>query len=276
MKRFILPAAPDKAGIVRLFGDDYHYLVRVKRFSAGSEFAALLPDGTAAQVRVRAVGVEALEAECLAVEKCLTPSPFIALFQALPKGAKMDSIVRQAVEGGVSEIVPFVSAYSVPKIADKRNKDSAVSDKTARWRRIVREAIHQSGSATPTAVHEPLSFDELLHHWEGMKNKHSDDSAPVVAIFLHPATLLPPEAAPVSASSFHACLDEPPAYVALAVGPEGGFSLEEAARFIAADFKPLDLGNTILRTETAAVYAVAAVRIILLERSSWILNSLPR
>jgi 16S rRNA (uracil1498-N3)-methyltransferase len=307
MKRFILPTLPDKAGIVRLSGDDYHYLVRVRRFIVGTEFSALLPDGEATRARVRTVsavrGAGELEVECLgggcqtpllaegcqtllaggcqtppSRERCQTPSPLIVLFQAVPKGAKMDLIVRQATEGGVSEIVPFVSAYSVPKIADKRSEDSAVSDKTARWRRIVKEARQQSGSETATVVHEPFSFDELLHYWDGIKNQYSGGNATAVGIFLHPAALLPvaTQLSLVRVNSFHACLYEPPGCVALAVGPEGGFSPEEAMRFIAADFKPLDLGNTILRTETAAVYAVAAVRIILLERASWIPNSLPR
>jgi 16S rRNA (uracil1498-N3)-methyltransferase len=187
----------------------------------------------------------------------------------------MDLIVRQAAESGVSEIVPFVSAHSIPKIADKRNEDSAGSDKAARWRRIVKEARQQSGSETATVIHELLSFDELLRHWQDVKNRCGVNAA-AVGIFLHPSALLPTTLPQARANSFHACLDEPPGCVALAVGPEGGFSPEEATRFIAADFKPLDLGNTILRTETAAVYAVAAVRIILLERASWILNSLPR
>jgi 16S rRNA (uracil1498-N3)-methyltransferase len=60
--------------------------------------------------------------------------------------------------------------------------------------------------------------------------------------------------------------------VVLAVGPEGGFSPEEVSRFLAAGFKPLVIGNTILRTETAALYAAAAVRIILLERTAWTLT----
>jgi 16S rRNA (uracil1498-N3)-methyltransferase len=57
--------------------------------------------------------------------------------------------------------------------------------------------------------------------------------------------------------------------VVLVVGPEGGFSPEEAALCVTAGFKPLTMGNTILRTETAALYASAAIRIILLESDLW-------
>jgi 16S rRNA (uracil1498-N3)-methyltransferase len=69
--------------------------------------------------------------------------------------------------------------------------------------------------------------------------------------------------------TFHEYLYNSPTFVAVAVGPEGGFSPGEAARFMAEGFKPLVMGSTILRTETAALYATAAVRIILLESASW-------
>jgi len=55
----------------------------------------------------------------------------------------------------------------------------------------------------------------------------------------------------------------------VAIGPEGGFSDSEAQRFMTAGFKPITIGETILRTETAALYAQAAVRVLLLERDSW-------
>jgi 16S rRNA (uracil1498-N3)-methyltransferase len=60
-----------------------------------------------------------------------------------------------------------------------------------------------------------------------------------------------------------------PGFVALAVGPEGGFSPREVSLFMAAGFRPLLMGNTILRTETAALYGTAAIRIILLESKAW-------
>jgi 16S rRNA (uracil1498-N3)-methyltransferase len=267
MKQFILRSVPDESGVVRLSGADYHYLARVRRFTAGTVFNALLPSGETARIRVRAVGGGWLEGECVADERSVdtgavliqpTAIPLIRLFQALPKGAKIDLIVRQAVECGVAEIVPFTSAYSVPKIADDKGRN-------ARWERIVREARQQSGSGVATVVHAPLSFDGLLQYWDAMQ----EQCGRVKGIMLHPSE------APASLVSFHACLECSDTYkvIALAVGPEGGFSSDEAARFTAAGFTALTLGNTILRTETAAVYAVAAIRIILLERASWRLNS---
>lgn len=268
MKQFILQSAPDESGIVRLSGADYHYLARVRRFTTGTVFNALLPNGETARIQVRAVSGDWLEGERIAdAGPALMPEaiPQISLFQALPKGVKMDLIVRQAVECGVAEIVPFTSAHSVPKIADDK-------DRIARWERIVREARQQSGSGVATVVHAPLSFDGLLQHWTAMQEQHARR---VKGIMLHPTVAQAARVAHAAPVSFHACLEQSDTHkpIALAVGPEGGFSPSEAARFTAAGFTALTLGNTILRTETAVVYAVAAIRIILLERASWILNS---
>ena len=263
MKRFILGTEPDSNGLVRLTGADYHYLVRVRRFAAGESFPALLPSGEAIVIRVCAIADGVLTGECGSEsgESAAAPGdglPPILLFQALPKGEKMDLIVRQAAEGAVSEIVPFISEYSIPKI---KERSGAAADpgrhKCARWERIVREARQQSGSATATAVKPPLSMDGLFAHWEALKQKQPA----VLGLLFHHL--------PLAQASLHGYLDSDPGAVALAIGPEGGFSPAEAERFLAAGFKPLTIGNTVLRTETAALYAAAAIRIILLERNAW-------
>ena len=82
-----------------------------------------------------------------------------------------------------------------------------------------------------------------------------------MGIFLHQE--------PLEKGSFHGYLGNKPDLTALAVGPEGGFSPAEVYMFLEAGFKPLILGNTILRTETAALYGTAALRIILLESEAW-------
>jgi len=174
--------------------------------------------------------------------------PPLALFQGLPKGAKMDLIVRQAAEGAVSIIAPFESEYSTT---------CAGADKLKRWERIIREARQQSGSATQTLVKPPIDLDALLDYWREIKKEYERP----VGILLHQE--------PLEKGSFHDYIRCNPDFVALAVGPEGGFSPREVSLFLAAGFKPLLLGNTILRVETAALYGTAALRIILLESESW-------
>ena len=266
MKRFILRAAPGRDGTVRLAGDDYHYLARVRRLAPGEFFPALLPDGEEALVRVRSVeggvlagdvqpqgdfsgGIHRLPKNAL---------PPVILLQALPRGEKMDLIVRQAAEGGVSGIVPFTSEFSIPKITG-----DAGAKKIPRWERIIKEARQQSGSAVATTVTPPLSLDGLFAWWDNFKTERPK----ALGLLLHHQ--------PLAEASLHGYLDSAPETVALAVGPEGGFSPAEAARFMEAGFCPLTIGDTVLRTETAALYGAAAIRIILLERNSWEMKPRP-
>ncbi|MDR2478966.1 MAG: 16S rRNA (uracil(1498)-N(3))-methyltransferase [Treponema sp.] len=270
MKRFILNEAPDNNGRVRLAGNDYHYLVRVRRLAPGEYFPALLPSGEETFIRVQTVEGGVLTGECTAPESPPQTSggfsaPPLVLFQALPKGDKMDIIVRQAAEGALSEIVPFVSEFSIPKIKGKEKPENgAGAKKTARWERIIKEARQQSGSGIATAIRQPVSINELFVHWEAAKKQYPG----ALGLLFHHLPLYPPDG-PLVQTSLHGYLDKGPEMVALAVGPEGGFSPGEAERFLEAGFRPLTIGNTILRTETAALYAAAAIRIILLERNSW-------
>ena len=282
MKQFLLPVAPEPGGegsgaegagrVVRLSGKDYHYLVRVRRLRPGVVFDAVEPGGGGVRVLVRSIEGGVLLGECLDTGKTPQPDtavlPPLALFQALPKGAKMDLIVRQAVEGGIATVVPFVSARSVPR---PEKPDGGESGRVERWHRIVREARQQSGSAIATTVEAPRAFEEALAFWGELRERHERP----VGLLLHPPVeigrnLGKTAAGPLENTSFHGYLEGNPDFVAIAVGPEGGFSPEEAARFVEEGFNPVSMGNSVLRTETAALYAAAAIRIILLESESWI------
>jgi 16S rRNA (uracil1498-N3)-methyltransferase len=283
MKRFILTSEPDKNGSVRLTGDDYHYLVRVRRLAPGEFFPALLPGSRAGNPNGEEVLIQVLSVEGGTLTgRVSTPAPVepvagasasgaipIILLQALPKGDKMDLIVRQAAEGGVAEIVPFVSEFSLPKLKGGQGRknaadaDGAGAKKTARWERIIKEARQQSGSGIATAIQPPLSLDALFGWWERFRRERPGSLG---LLFHH---------LPLAQASLHGYLDTIPEAVALAIGPEGGFSPAEAARFLEAGFKPLTIGDTILRTETAALYCAAAVRVILLESNSWQMKQAP-
>ena len=279
MKRFVLPCQPSADGRVHLCGKDYHYLVRVKRLKAGMCFKAVLPGGDETTVGILSTVDKTLVGECLdGIDKSLPSQPEgsislkrlpsallpvspltsasvlppVALFQALPKGNKMDMIVRQAVEGGLSIIVPFEAEHSVVRLG------KLSTERVSRWERIAREARQQSGSVLETKVSPPCKFDALLEYWESVKKEYSRP----VGIILHQD--------PLATGNFHDYLGVNPDFVALAVGPEGGFSPAELSRFLATGWKPVTAGNTVLRTETAALYGAAAVRIILLESESWL------
>ena len=275
MKQFILNETPDAGGRIRISGEDYHYLVHVRRFAPGSVFTALLPGGGQVRIRVLAVDKRCLIGECGALPPAAdiqppaapspgqgefsaakTPLPPIYLFQALPKGVKMDLIVRQAAEGGVAGIIPFISDHGMSRLAPER-----AEERLARWRRIIKEARQQSGSGAATQIDAPCDVDGLLARWEELRSRRPR----AVGLLFHQD--------PLEQGCFHGYLDRDPDLAAALIGPEGGFSPEELTRFKAAGFMPLVMGDTVLRVETAAVYATAAVRIILWERMSWMLKT---
>jgi 16S rRNA (uracil1498-N3)-methyltransferase len=263
MKRFILNSEPDRNGTIRITGRDYHYLVRVRRLAPGENFPALLASGASAVVHVDSVDNGVLCGTVLPGIDSITDSvaarslPRLILYQALPRGDKMDLIVRQAAEAGVAEIVPFVSEYSVPALKPRENtRNSNFSElKVTRWQRIIKEARQQSGSVVETVINAPVHFSELFTAWEKLRTRGA------AGLLLHQI--------PLEQASLHGYLDNKPTVVAAAIGPEGGFSPSEVSGFLEAGFKPLTVGASVLRTETAAVYAVAAIQIILQEYNSW-------
>jgi 16S rRNA (uracil1498-N3)-methyltransferase len=71
------------------------------------------------------------------------------------------------------------------------------------------------------------------------------------------------------ADTLHGCLSKSVKIVTLVVGPEGGLSAEEVELLRSKSFVPITVGHTVLRTETAALYAIAAVQTIIHERNAW-------
>jgi len=280
LKRFILNEKPDKNGAVKLKGSDYHYLVRVRRLAVGEFFPALLPDDTETQVQIISVDNNILKGKC-AHPSSLDPNsslnsaprepkvrrlceryspiiPPIILFQALPKADKMDLIVRQAAEGGITEIVPFVSEFSVAKA-------NISAQKITRWEKIIKEAKQQSGSKIATSLRLPVSdkcfsIKEIFDYWDNLKKENAFG-----LIFHHQG---------LEQDSLHEYLNNNPKIVVLVIGPEGGFSDKEVSLFLDNGFKSFTIGDTVLRTETAALYCAAAIRILLLEKNSWTLKQI--
>ena len=258
MRQFILPADWDGGPRCRLEGGRAHYVSRVLRLAPGDSFP-----GRDATGRLWSCGV--LEAAPGRLVLSVSPPlegleiegeyraetlPRIFLAQALPKGAKMDLIIRQATEAGVAAVLPLLSSRAL-------RVDDGGGARASRWERIVREARQQSGSGIATEVASPLGVRDLP---AALANRGVGPDEP--RILLHES--------PLAQSSMHGYLTGAPNSVALCVGPEGGFARDEVDFLLSEGFKPLRLAGAILRAETAAIYAVAAAQIVLSERSSWI------
>ena len=161
----------------------------------------------------------------------------LTLFQGLPKGEKMELIIQKMTELGAAEIVPVIMERCVARFSPGEGEK-----KLARWRKIAREAMKQSGRTAQLRIAPPLplekaleqfaDFDLALAPWEEARGK-----GPAWARRTHPDARR----------------------VALAVGPEGGVSPREAQAMAAAGAQLITLGPRILRTETAGIAAAAAL-----------------
>jgi 16S rRNA (uracil1498-N3)-methyltransferase len=253
MRQFILPEDWDGGATCLIEGGRAHYMARVLRLGRGDSF----PGRDAAG---RAWTCAVLESEPGRVLLSVAPLeedlrsdslPRILLAQALPKGAKMDLIVRQATEAGVAAVLPLVTSRSLPRA------DEAAGARVSRWERIVREALQQSGSGRRTELCEPLRLRDLPSALSARGVSASDPR-----ILFHEA--------PLAQSSMHGYLTGAPEAVVLCVGPEGGFAQDEVDFLLSEGFRAQRLAGAVLRAETAALYAIASAQIILSERSSWI------
>lgn len=259
MRQFVLPAGWSGGPGCVLTGEDARYLVSVLRLSPGDRFPGLDRQGLRYELEIRSVSQGRVD---LAVRPrrergedgpglpAAPEGPRLVLVQALPKGRKMDLVVRQAAEAGVARILPVESSRSVARISD----EGGAAVKRARWDRIVREALQQSGSLLRTEVETPRPFRDL-------PALLGDPVPGRVGLYFHES--------PLDGGTLHRYLSGEPGEVVACVGPEGGFSMEEVRFLDGLGFRPAHLGPTVLRTETAALYAIAAIQVILLERSSW-------
>jgi 16S rRNA (uracil1498-N3)-methyltransferase len=165
----------------------------------------------------------------------------LTLVQGLAVSERMDLLVRQATELGIARIIPLESERSTVRL-DAAGRQA----KLARWQRIAEEAAGQSGQLWLPQIEPPCCMQQALSLLDGCGQlllfwEDADSNAPSVAQFF----------AGGSAGS------QP--RTAVIIGPEGGFSADEAGIVQAAGAATLTLGPTILRTETAAVVATALV-----------------
>jgi 16S rRNA (uracil1498-N3)-methyltransferase len=246
MKQFLLPSDYSGETTFNISGKDYHYLKHVLRLRAGDKLRGIDRKGNPHLLTIERDVNESfillLHPESLEA----APFPFsIDLYQCVPKGSRMDLVIRQATEIGVHRIVPLLSERTVMRVAGRDGAER----KLARWIRIAKGALQQSGVRMMPAIDKPRSLVALEEREKGCD------------LFFHPAK--------PTDTNLHQLLAAPPRVVNLLIGPEGGFSENEIEYILGLGFSAVSLGDTVLRVETAALFAAAAVKILLLESKSW-------
>ena len=161
----------------------------------------------------------------------------VVLGQALSSGERMDYTVQKAVELGVAAIHPLAAQRSVVRLDAERE-----SKRIAHWQAVAIAACEQCGRNRVPGI-APLA---KLPDWLARKQAGGE---PALRVLLSP-----------QAGVRLRDLPRPAGAIELLAGPEGGFTQEEEAAARASGFLPVRLGPRVLRTETAAVAALAAMQ----------------
>lgn len=239
MDRIELPSEAWSAPQTSLERDLARHLVKSLRARAGDRFEAVDGEGREGTFEI----VEASRSGTLVrrIEERITPPGVgarVTIAVAPPKGDRMDVAIEKACEIGVGCIIPIVAARSVVKIA-------ADSARVERWRRIARAAMVQSMQSHAAHIEAPVPFESVVAAASG-----GSGTASPRLLLAHPAA---------DARSMHEAFAglASATPVTIVIGPEGGFSDDEAAFARGAGAAFVSLGDTRLRTETAAVVAAA-------------------
>lgn len=230
---------------VTLNSDTSHHAIQVLRLKPGDSIT--LFDGTGGEFcgrleQISKSGCRVRIEHHLPIER---ESPLmIELAQAVCINEKMDWIIQKAVEQGATRVQPLITRRTLVRLTGER------ADKRERhWQKIIIAACEQCGRNTIPQLLPLVPLSQWLEQKLAEKYKHDNLSGR--NIILSPAAhqrlaeLLPPQTGE---------------YLTLLTGPEGGFTGEETDAAHLAGFIPVRLGSRILRTESAALAAIAAAQ----------------
>lgn len=178
----------------------------------------------------------------------------ITLLQGISSGDRMDYTIQKAVELGVKNIVPINTTRSVVKLSSER-----AEKRLAHWQSVVHAACEQSGRAFVPTVFAPVQISIWLQGTINLKSSHADagDANLITTKNTNIKTriLLNPIGA-IKLSE----LEKPTGNIELLIGAEGGLCQAEIDLAIANGFQSVVIGPRVLRTETAALTAIAAMQ----------------
>ncbi len=228
MPQFFVNSSDISEGVVKIRGNDFHHLVKVRRVSPGDKIFIRTSDGVGYEADIQSIQSDYLSAS---IEKEIPyegGTTALNVYLCLLKGANFELALQKCAEAGVSEITPVISERTIPDIKGKVDK------KNERWNKIVSEAAKQCLRADVPAVNMPVDLKTAVTV-QGSE----------VRLIAHPGgetalkTLLRGMPSPVSAD--------------LLIGPEGGFSIEELKLAEDNGWIVVSAGSNHLRGETAAI-----------------------
>src|SRR5271168_3803026 len=225
-----------------LSGTQAGHLVRVLRARAGMEFDVVAGD------RVRRGAIVEITDTCvnflLGEEIEAVPALPLTLLLAVFKFDRMEWAIEKATELGVHRIVPVLARRTEKHLAQ------AASARVERWRRIAREAAQQSRRSDTAVIADVMPLKAAA--------REAPDALRLLLAEREQRTMLRDALQTLDTDSVDSSRQ-----VRIAVGPEGGWTVEEESLFAAEGWISVSLGPRILRAETAAIAAIAVVAALL-------------
>jgi len=247
MARFFVERENIHSDHIIIKGGDVNHIKNVLRLKKDDIIEVCDGAGTDYTVKIRQFEPDSIYTEIMDSKKNGTEPPLnFTLFQGIPKGDKMETVIQKAVELGAVRIVPVITSRTVVRLDSPKDKEK----KATRWRKISLEAAKQCNRGIIPYVEFPMTFEEALEYSTGSDLSlisYEEETGVGIKMYLteFKTNHLPGENKKLNISVF--------------IGPEGGFEKEEISKASAMGIKPVSLGPRILRTETAGAAVLAII-----------------
>jgi len=231
--RFYCPEITDVGEEIKLPLAVHRHAVQVLRLKSGRELRLFNGSGLEIEAVMTSVNKRESTAKLMTVIQNDIESPLsLTLLQGISRGERMDYALQKAVELGVNKIVPVTTERCNVQLSGPR-----AQKKVDHWQGVIISASEQSGRCNLPILTPIMSFDEVLEKFNSGSR-----------LILEPTAALGFKTLPLQTET------------KLLIGPEGGFSDEEVQTAVRQGFQAVKLGPRTLRTETAAVSALAILQ----------------
>ncbi len=242
LRCFVVPEAW-RGAMLGVDETEAHHLVNVLRARLGERVEVFDGAGRTGLAEVAVIAKRGAELRLLEEQTRPRPAPELILVQALTREATMDFIVQKAVELGAGTLYPVLTERSIVRLTPDQ-----FAEKSARWQRIALNAARQSHAAWLMQIAAVQPLGHLLQTWAQPD-------------FWFVGSLAA-DARPMRAA-LAAAREQQPRRVAALIGPEGDLTPEEYRAAANAGAVPVSFGANVLRADTAAFYALSALKFAL-------------
>ncbi len=244
--RFFISKSEFRGDAVTITGTDANHIYRVLRLREGDKITVCDMQKNIYDGVLEYVSADEAEVSLSNCRPCPTEPPYtITLYQGMPKGDKLDTVVQKAVELGATAIVPVMCERAV-----SRPDEKSMDKKIVRLNRIAAEAAKQCGRGTVPEVGSMVSYKQMLDELCKADLKficyEGDDT-------VHCRNIISGHRGEIESVAFY-------------IGPEGGISAGEIDAAKERNIPLAGLGKRILRTETAGLYVLSALSVLAEDR----------